>query len=264
MMIHCSLEGVVPFLILFQLMIWKTDEFTWQEEFPDVFSGLYDVPPAVHENTVITTALEKADDGESPEHFMYALDTETGEIEWKESLGVGEMVKNNKSGAPMIYDNKVFVGSPITKTFYAYDLETGEKLWEFENEVMKAPPVAKDDIVYFSNVKGSVYALDVDSGELLGEVELEGTLAPAGPIIINDTMFIGSQDTNVYAVPLTDFTEDQDENEASAAESDESAESEESSAQDDESNSTNLLIIGAVIVLLIAAFFIFNRRSKKG
>lgn len=256
--------GSGPLPYTFSAYDLETDEFKWQEEFPDVFSGLDDVPSAVHENTVITTALEKADDGESPEHFIYALDTETGEIQWKESLGVGEMVKNNKSGAPMIYDNKVFVGSPITKTFYAYDLETGEKLWEFENEVMKAPPVAKDDIVYFSNVKGSVYALDVDSGELLGEVELEGTLAPAGPIIINDTMFIGSQDTNVYAVPLTDFTEDQDENEASAAESDENAESEESSAQDDENNGINMLIIGAVIVLLIAAFFIFNRRSKKG
>lgn len=41
------------------------------------------------------------------------------------------MVENNKSGAPTIDDGTVYVGSPITETFYAYDLTTGEQLWSF-------------------------------------------------------------------------------------------------------------------------------------
>src|SRR5699024_2126730 len=86
-----------------------------------------------------------------------------------------------------------------------YELETGEKLWEYEDEKMKAPPVAKDDVVYFSNVKGFVHALDAETGEHLDKKELGGTLAPSGPIIINDTLIIGSQDSNVYAVPLDEF-----------------------------------------------------------
>lgn len=179
------------------------DEFIWQKEFPDVVAGLDDVPPAVSDNIVVTTAVEGSYD--DPEHFMYAMDTATGEMLWKESFGIGDMVKNNKSGAPIIYEGNIYVGSPITKTFYAYDLETGEKLWEFENEVMKAPPVAQDGIVYFGNVEGYLYALDAESGELLDEMEIGGTLAPAGPIIMNDTIFIGSQDSNVYAIPLSDF-----------------------------------------------------------
>src|SRR5699024_10888564 len=183
------------------------DTFKWQNEFPDVYSGLDDVPPAVSDNIVVTTALEKAEDGENPEHFMYAMDTDSGELIWKESLGIGEMVANNKSGAPMIYEGNIYVGSPITKTSYDYDLKSGEKLWEFENEVMKAPPVPQDGTVYFSNTKGFVYALDAETGELVAEKELNGTLAPAGPVIVNDTLFVGSQDSNVYAVPLTDFEE---------------------------------------------------------
>src|SRR5699024_3878568 len=88
----------------------KTDEFKWQKEFPDVISGLDDVPPAVTDNIVVTTALEEGAGGK-PEHFIYAMDVGNGELLWKESLGIGEMVKNNKSGAPMIYEKTVYVGS---------------------------------------------------------------------------------------------------------------------------------------------------------
>src|SRR5690625_4101928 len=112
---------------------------------------------------------------------MYAMDINSGELLWKESLGKGEFVENNKSGAPMIYEGNIYVGSPITKTFYAYDLQTGEQLWKFENEIMKAPPVAQDDIVYFTNTKGYVYALDADDGNVLGKKELNKRDASATP-----------------------------------------------------------------------------------
>src|SRR5699024_832867 len=63
------------------------DEFIWQTEFPDVVAGLDDVPPAVSDNIVVTTAVEGS--YEDPEHFMYAMDTATGEMLWKESFGTG-------------------------------------------------------------------------------------------------------------------------------------------------------------------------------
>src|SRR5699024_10202080 len=254
--------GSGPFPYTFSAYDLKNDEFIWQKEFPDVYSGLDDVPPAIYENIVVTNRLEKAEDGQSPEHFIYVMDSETGELLWKESFGVGEFVKNNKSGAPMIYKDNVYVGSPITKTFYAYDLNTGKKIWEFENEVMKAPPVAKDDVVYFSNVKGFVYALDSKTGDLLGEVELGGTLAPSGPIIVNDTIFIGSQDTNVYAVPLTDFEIDESEdNLASAEDSDDDSNRGKESVEND--FPWKYLFIGGLgLALLIVISYIFNRRKR--
>src|SRR5699024_1293761 len=97
---------------------------------------------------------------------------------WETSLGEGVFVKNNKSGAPMIYEGNIYVGSPITETFYAYDLKTGDKLWEFEDEIMKAPPVAQDGIVFFSNTRGFVYALDAKTGEYLAS-EYCGRFLPA-------------------------------------------------------------------------------------
>ncbi|MYL33857.1 PQQ-binding-like beta-propeller repeat protein [Pontibacillus yanchengensis] len=217
----------------------ETDEIAWKTEIPEVFAGLDDVPPAMDENIVVTTALEKKtlsfkeayqQEGffqmyqemtkwllniesriKKPDHMMYAMDKESGEILWESSLGIGDMVSNNKSGAPMIYDGKIFVGSPITKTFYAYDLKTGEQLWNFPNAVMKAPPVAADDVVYFTNKKGFVHALDTETGEEIGRKLLGGKLAPSGPIIMNDTLIVGSQDSNVYALPTEEIRNASDE-----------------------------------------------------
>src|SRR5699024_4117972 len=103
--------------------------------------------------------------------------------------------------------------------FYAYDLQTGEQLWKLENEIMKAPPVAQDDIVCFTNTKAYVYALDADDGNVLGKKELNkrdasatpanqenanssAPLSPAGPVIRTATMFVASLDSYVYSFPL--------------------------------------------------------------
>src|SRR5699024_475970 len=93
--------------------------------------------------------------------------------------------------------------------------------------IMKAPPVAQDDIVYFTNTKGYVYALDADDGNVLGKKELNkrdasatpfnqenanssAPLSPAGPVIMNNTMYVGSQDSYVYSFSVKDSTVSED------------------------------------------------------
>src|SRR5699024_5960455 len=200
-------------------------ELKWEQSFEQVTSGLDDVPPVVSDKGVVyTTAVQDTKnvlslkevynrDGtvatykqaikitlgnfinKQPEmkydHKIYAMDIRSGQIEWRDSLGEGAMVPNNKSGTPMLYDDKIFVGSPITKSFYAYDAENGEKLWKYKSHVNKAPPVADDNKVYFTDTKGLVYGFDVESGELLGKKMLGGTLAPSGPILVNDSLIVG-------------------------------------------------------------------------
>lgn len=93
----------------------------------------------------------------------------------------------------------------------ALDAETGEILWKYntDGEVMPTPVYYKDAI-YIATRDKYLYKLNKDSGvrlhkENIGEKELGETLAPSGPIIVNDTLFIGSPDSNVYAIPLEDF-----------------------------------------------------------
>lgn len=213
------------------------DSISWQTEFDKVYSGLDDVPPVTADGLVVTSAVSNSRevpyyevyreqglwqaylkkiqavvsgnlatvDAGGPHHVLYAMDTDTGDIAWEASIGPGEPVQNNKSGAPMIYEDRIFVGSPFTKSFYAFDLKSGEKEWEFANAAIKAPPVAEDGIVYFTNASGFVHALDTETGTELAAKELGGTLAPSGPVLINDTLLTGSQDNNVYAVPTADL-----------------------------------------------------------
>lgn len=189
----------------------ESKKILWETEFEDVYAGLDDVPPVIYKNKyVFTTGIEDGSEGDetpTPNHMIYALDMKTGEIVWKRNLGTGEMVANNKSGAPMVYGDQVFVGSPITKTFYSFSAKTGKELWNYPANVNKAPPVADKKVVYFTDVKGLVYAFNTKTGKLLGKKELGGKLAPAGPVLMNDHLIVGSQDSNVYILPTKEILE---------------------------------------------------------
>ncbi|AKG03793.1 hypothetical protein AAV35_002645 [Salimicrobium jeotgali] len=195
--------GGAPTPYTFTAVDLEKEEISWQTEFPEAYAGLDDVPPVIYEDSVITTALEGEED-DNPTHMIYAMNTDNGEMKWKDSLGQGEMVKNNKSGAPMIYEDQVFVASPITKSYYAYNASDGERNWKYEANVSKAPPVAENEVVYFTDKEGFVYAFDTETYELLGSKELGGVLAPSGPVLMNGTLIVGSQDSNVYALPTSD------------------------------------------------------------
>src|SRR5699024_6913939 len=136
------------------------------------------------------------------EHILYAMDVNNGDIVWEESMGVGTMVLNNKSGAPILYETKLFVGSPITKSRYDFDATNGNELWKYQSNINKAPPIADNKVVYFTDTKGLVYGFDTTSGSLIGKKLLGGKLAPSGPIIVNDYLIVGSQDHNVYITSI--------------------------------------------------------------
>src|SRR5699024_10181239 len=133
----------------------EAEQVAWQHECEETRS-MGDVPPAVSDGIVVTTApitLPKDEYDEVHErHMIYALDAETGELLWEDDLGQGPTIQNNRSGAPMIDDGTVFVGSPITEASYAYDLQSGEHLWTYHTGGVKGAPVAQDDTVFFSTV----------------------------------------------------------------------------------------------------------------
>lgn len=184
------------------------EEFAWQREFPEFNRGLDDVPPAVDEGVVVTTAnrtLVPGITGPREEHTIVAMDHRTGDVRWRHVLGEGPAPINNRSGAPTIHEGAVFVGSPTTGAAYAYDLQSGAPLWRNPIGAIKGAPVVRDGSAYFSTTAGDVYRLDVRTGAITGILELEGALAPAGPIIVDDTLVVPSQSRNVYFVPLAEF-----------------------------------------------------------
>lgn len=185
-----------------------TDEFAWSREFGEFNRGLDDVPPAVDEDIVVTTANAVRVPGSSgmrEEHTIVAMNEMTGEELWRKSLGTGPAPTNNRSGAPTIDGGKVFVGSPTTSAAYAFDLHTGAQLWRNPVGAIKGAPVIDGNDAYFSTKSGEVFRLDVATGAITGKLQLEGALAPAGPIIVDDTLVVPSQNKRVYFTPLDEF-----------------------------------------------------------
>lgn len=183
-------------------------EYAWRQEFPEFTHGLDDVPPAVDEGVVVTTANRAVVPGSlgfREEHTILAMDEQSGEVLWRDVIGTGPAPTNNRSGAPTIHDGTAYVGSPTTSAAYAYDLHTGERLWRNPVGAIKGAPVVHDGSAYFSTTSGDVFRLDTTTGEITGILELEGALAPAGPIIVDETLVVPSQSHNVYFTPLSEF-----------------------------------------------------------
>ena len=183
-------------------------DYAWRRAFPEFTHGLDDVPPAVGEGVVVTTAnraLAPGSAGAREEHSIIAMDERSGAVLWRHVIGAGPAPTNNRSGAPTIHDGIVFVGSPTTGAAYAYDLHTGGLLWRNSVGAIKGAPVIDGADAYFSTTAGNVYRLDVRTGAVTGVLELEGALAPAGPIIVDDTLVVPSQSRHVYFVPLDEF-----------------------------------------------------------
>lgn len=176
-----------------------------------------DVPVAISGNGVIVTTgvkeplqlsaeeLIKYGNEQPNYHFIYALNPD-GSLRWKRLMGPGPHQKNNTSGAPAIAGGRVYVGSPYAKAFFAYDVDSGKKLWAFGTGTkIKGPPVIDNGIVYFGDTEGNLYVLDARTGKLRKKLKFPAALAPAGPVIIDRNLYFGCQDGNVYSIPIADL-----------------------------------------------------------
>lgn len=182
-------------------------EMAWETMMPDVESGIDDVPPAVSEGIVVTTSHRDIVPAQRLEHWAHAFDATTGKILWEVKLGDGPFVNNNKSGAPVIADGVVYVGSPTTRTLYALDLQTGEQLWSHDSGPIKAPPAVVDDLVIYTTTQGRIGVVEAGSGKLVREQRLsDQPLAPAGPVVVDDVVLVPGQDGTVRTVTLAELT----------------------------------------------------------
>lgn len=217
----------------------ENQRIAWKE---GKLGSVTDVPPAVSNDVVIVTGAKfhtelnkkelyekygdtmpdmhfKIKEGERKKigiddenyHFIYAFDKKSGELLWQDLMGTGPdqevpIPHINTSGAVTIEGDYAYVGSPYTKSVHAYHIPTGENVWEYNNKTpVKGAPAVKDGLVFFGDAEGDLYVLEAETGALVSQTEVGGALLPGGPVIINETLFVGSQDSNVYAFPLSDL-----------------------------------------------------------
>lgn len=134
----------------------------------------------------------------SEDRHLYALNQDTGEVEWKEKFG-----ETIERGVPAILDDKIILAprGADGREIHALDKETGEKLWKQETTAgARGPITAVDGAVYYGD-SGGMIKLDADSGEQRWEYFIEVvTSMRSGPAVVDGAVYFGTTTEEVYAL----------------------------------------------------------------
>jgi outer membrane protein assembly factor BamB len=137
----------------------------------------------------------------SMDHYIYALDPQTGNQIWQtEDLG-GQLVAQ-----PALSDSGVlYVGAFGSRTdnpdrssrLVAVDSTTGKTLWSKPTRGwVWATPLLKDDVLYFGDNEGFAYAMNAQTGEFIWQQQLDTSVNRAiigAPVIVGDRLYFGSK-----------------------------------------------------------------------
>ena len=164
------------------LSAWSLEDLREIWHFPTE-AGIWAQPLAVADMVVFP----------SVDHFLYALDRETGQLRWSVDLG------GSVASTPLLANDRLYVGS-FNKSFFELSLD-GEILNEYatQNWVWGTPAIDENGIIYLADLSGFVHALD--SGNRLSErwsKEIAERGIRAGPLVYEDRVIVASRDGKVY------------------------------------------------------------------
>lgn len=216
-----SLNSVVAVDLKHHKKLWEYDDI----------GSFTDISPAISDSGVVVITAMKSRFVLTPEEkkrwpdarqdldFIYGLDARSGKLLWKRLMGYGPDQTNNTAGAPAIDGDRVYVGSPYTDSVFCYDVRDGQKIWEYRvNAAVKGAPAIKNGLVFFGDTQGFLHVVDAATGDrprggdglLVSKLKLGGSqtaakdtaLAPGGPVVMNQDVFVGSQDGYIYRVSI--------------------------------------------------------------
>jgi outer membrane protein assembly factor BamB len=187
----------------------------WQHRLSDRFNAVADCPLAFAGNRVVTMYLAPGRDsdryvqvGVRARQHVYALDARTGTLLWDTLVPnvVGIAPANNESAVPLVVGTTVYDGSAVAPVVTAFDLRSGRVKWQLRvSGPVKGGLVERDGALYFGDLHGTLWAVNASTGLVLGSVKTDLSFNVGSPIIVNDSIVIGSQEGPVIAVPLADI-----------------------------------------------------------
>lgn len=138
-------------------------------------------------------------------HDLEARDPATGDGLWtfQTDTDAGSLP------APKVSGDMVYVpGSIGDSTVYAVDSESGEERWRFDAGADADTPVAvAAGTVYVVAGRDTVYALEGRSGDELWRVTHDDARWQSAPVVVDDTIYLGSFGGEVFASSTEDGSE---------------------------------------------------------
>jgi outer membrane protein assembly factor BamB len=118
------------------------------------------------------------------DHFLYALNAETGQTDWSVDL-IGAIV-----GTPAVSeDGMIYVGS-FNSELVALETETGRIVWRAPTtDWVWSGPALEGERLYFGDVSGLLYCLSRADGSQLWTYQADGSIA-GKPLVTEDTVYI--------------------------------------------------------------------------
>lgn len=141
---------------------------------------------------------------------VFAMDAATGKVLWATKLGRGPAPPAYKAGVAMVHHGTVFVGSPVTSTYYALNEATGQILWRFPLGQVGPAGSGRGSAVWADGILWvaagpTVFAIDPSTGKPLGSLKPGGRFGIVNPVIVGGTMYLDNSYDWVQAIPLGDI-----------------------------------------------------------
>ena len=178
-------------------------EILWQTEVGDAAAA----SPTYHEGRLYV-AVEYA----TPSGTVVVMDAESGEVEWRDD----RPTDHPHSTVAVDLERDRFLFGSNDGHVYAWSLSGPERAWTFDTGGdVKAPIAVSRGIALVPSWAGTVTAVDVADGTGLWEFETDESVSPTddpdpgrtggvmcAPAVHDGTVYVGSHDTNAYAIDL--------------------------------------------------------------
>ncbi len=137
------------------------------------------------------------------DHFVHAVSIDTCESVWNAPVELGASV----IVAPVAINGTLYVGA-FDGIMYSIDMVTGAKQEAFTAESwFWATPASDGNRLYAPNLDGVLYAYDVDAGTVVWEYDQEGSMDAilATPAIVDGNIMLGSDGGDVTLLDSDGF-----------------------------------------------------------
>jgi len=131
----------------------------------------------------------------TPSGFLYSLDAESGEENWKFEMGAAISV------GPAIAKGKIYAGQQGSERFfYCLDANTGDLVWKqtIPGGWVWGSAAVDEGLVYVPTVSGYALCLDGETGHIVWMYPTAKSV-PAEPAIDGDLVYFGSWSHALYA-----------------------------------------------------------------
>lgn len=191
----------------------RTGRIVWKTKIPDAFNtGAGDVSPVAYRGIIVQdsiTSPKRSHGIMTVQNTIIAYNAQSGAILWMKHMGRGRVPPAFKAGMPMVHDGIVYVGSPVTNVYQAYNVRTGERLWSWHIPDAGPQGSGRGPATYYQGrlyiaTGADVYALNPSRGTILGSYHVGGRFGIVNPVIVGGTVYLANSWDWISAVPLRD------------------------------------------------------------